>query len=174
MKKVLSIIASLALALMASSALAITNPAAYFELPTDGPLTCTLPETAETGTDGHYTSYVVSWEPLADAYQFYAGVVMAVESIEGVTYQKVVDGYVHSGTIKDGQGTEHSIKQAFFDSILLEGTATSVDVAPILRLFELERGDIFDGYYMLITTVPDAGQPVTQLVPLPIEPASGR
>ncbi len=173
-KKTVWCLIILAAMFVAPAGLAKGNLAQRISISEAGPLLYRLPENPVAASGQIHEEYVITWEPVENAHAFYIGAVQERLARGSVFYQ-MAEGWLGSDTVLDGEGKKHEVQNAVFDSIRLEGTATEIDLAPLLNKFETANGESAGGddgkaiaSYVVVLIVPKSGEPVRQLIELPI------
>lgn len=144
--------------------------------------------------DEKLDSYVVSWEPMEDIKEYHVGVYYRVQ-IEEATLKSaltegegqltdeiwsVAGGWIGPNTVTDGAGTEYRVENGVWESITLKGDATEVDISQLINMqldpIPLDEEDpptyakkeALLGCVMVITAVPEAGEPIVAHIELPV------
>lgn len=155
--------------MVAPVALAKEDFAKSFSISRVGPLLYQVPEELIVSQDAEFSSFLITWEPISDAYAYYIGVTQEVVDKKGQNYYRMVDGWIGNGSVTNGFGQAYDVSQVVFDSIELSGDATQVDIAPILNLFLAEGGYTLLGTYVIFMIVPQYGPPIRQFIELPVK-----
>lgn len=134
----------------------------------EGPLVYTLPEEPAINASKEYTEYIITWEPLDNIHAYYIGITQEVETADDLTLYMMADGFLGNGKVLDGQGKEYRVPFTIFDSIKLDGDARQVNLASIINAFDTSNEYHPTRYYVIVMMVPESGEPVRQLIEIPI------
>ncbi len=144
--------------------------APFLAISQDGPMRVTLPDEPAISLEKNCDSYTMSWEPIEGVYEYRIGLFRVIRTATTDRYAELAGGWMGRNIVKDGDGKGYDVPEVITDAIVLDGGATEVDFAPQLNALR-ERpvgGGSIEGYYVLVTVVPQSGEPVSQLVVLPM------
>lgn len=169
MKKLtISILVLLSVMMAATAGLANTSIEDRLNIKGEGPLWYVLPDEPAINPDAAIDHYIIEWEPVNGAYEYYIGVTQEVVTADDQQYFMMAEGFFHFGTVKNGEGKEYKVENVIFDSIVLDGAETQVDIAPILNAFEPVTDGKAVAYHVIVLVIPQSGEPVGQVITLPI------
>ena len=154
-------------ALLINSALALDMP-----VDPEGYLDYSLPEGVIISA-GETADYILSWKFLPDVYEYRIGVFRAMEGRSGkVEFFTSSSGGVHAPRDgKDDIWKVYTLPQTLYNSLVLAGDATEANLGDMIVTIgpdlDPTTGYKTEGYYCLVMIVPQDGEPITQLIPLP-------
>ncbi|MDL2319335.1 M56 family metallopeptidase [Eubacteriales bacterium OttesenSCG-928-A19] len=156
--------------------------------------TYTLPE-APIRLDEKVDAYVVSWAPMDGIKEYHVGAYYSLR-IEETSFRNpltdemseptdelwiMTGGWVGANKIKDGAGKEYDVEMGIWESVTLPGDATEVDIGELINKqlepieidpdatpVEYAKKEALLSFTMVITAVPESGEPIVTSVELPV------
>ena len=132
-----------------------------------GGIAYTLPEQKAIHLQEDKFSYPITWKPLQNISSYYMGLVAVINS-NGTEWVFVTDGWMGADFVKNGKGQSYFCQNVVFNSIVLDGNASQIDIAEkINKLSNVTEHNVI-GCYLVILIVPESGEPIHQAIPIPL------
>jgi len=139
-----------------------------------GPFRYTLPDDATISFKDSIASYLITWDSIANVRSYQMGVFAVVGIGNTEDYILVAEGWMSASNVKNGKGEEFFITDVIHESILLDGDASKVDIAPqINMLTEWNIEDSASSCYLIVLIIPEMEEPIYQVVSIPLSKFAG-